>query len=275
MHHQCDCAAVRQPCPSILNTGVVRTDTARPGARRTIFPMENVPYAAPAFRDSQTLMGPHLARSATRPAFAPEPPGADVEDVLLALWETLSQALLVIDQEGKLVYANALGRHCLAEEAALRLGEQGVTAAGRGDRDRWRAAIGRAHKGLPQFIEIETCAGARVVAITRAPAPSDGRECQPGLLVVFIGSPMISDLARLDAVARHYRLTAAEIRVLRALLDDVAPKDVGALLDVATSTVRTHIRHLLQKTGTTGMRGLMSLIARFPIVPIPDAQTVG
>ena len=225
--------------------------------------MENAPHTAPLIRESRSPMGLYPAPDMLPPQAVAEPLRAGVAHVLVSLWETLSQALLVIDRNATLVHANALGRRSLADGRALRLVDQCVAAASAYDRDRWRCAIGRALRGVPQCVEIETGAGACVVTV--APAPSEGCECMENVLVVFIGPAKIGDPFRLDAVARHYRLTAAEVRVLRPLLDDMSPKDMGALLDVATSTIRTHIRHLLQKTGTTGMRGLVSLVARFPV----------
>ncbi len=53
------------------------------------------------------------------------------------------------------------------------------------------------------------------------------------------------------AFARHHRLTAAEVRVLALLIQGHDVAAIALQLSVARSTIRTHVRVLLEKTGAT------------------------
>lgn len=61
------------------------------------------------------------------------------------------------------------------------------------------------------------------------------------------------------ALARHYGFTPAELRTAQHLLDGLPAERIAALAGVKLSTVRTHIGHLLAKTGT---RRQTELVAR-------------
>jgi DNA-binding CsgD family transcriptional regulator len=56
--------------------------------------------------------------------------------------------------------------------------------------------------------------------------------------------------------ARH-RLTPAEQRVLRGLLNDQAPKQIASEQDLSIKTVRTQLSKLYAKTGTRNQRELV------------------
>ena len=57
-----------------------------------------------------------------------------------------------------------------------------------------------------------------------------------------------------------YRLTAAELRVLCLLGDDLQPKEIAAELQISTETVRTHLHMLYEKTGCRRQAALMRLL---------------
>ncbi|MBA3594448.1 MAG: hypothetical protein H0W47_11710 [Polaromonas sp.] len=67
-------------------------------------------------------------------------------------------------------------------------------------------------------------------------------------------------LARLEALASQYRLTAAEVRVLGHLAEGVAAEDIALAQGVRVSTIRTHIRHLLEKTYTRRLVDLVRVV---------------
>jgi DNA-binding CsgD family transcriptional regulator len=61
----------------------------------------------------------------------------------------------------------------------------------------------------------------------------------------------------------HYRLTPAELRVLMALVQTAGVPDVAPVLGLAETTVRTHLRHLFEKTGATRQADLVKIVAGF------------
>jgi DNA-binding CsgD family transcriptional regulator len=58
-------------------------------------------------------------------------------------------------------------------------------------------------------------------------------------------------------------LTPAELRVLMASLDAGGAPEIAAVLGLSPATVRTHLRHLFQKTDSHRQADLVKLVAGF------------
>jgi DNA-binding CsgD family transcriptional regulator len=65
----------------------------------------------------------------------------------------------------------------------------------------------------------------------------------------------------LDALAARYQLTPSELRVLIAIIDIGGVPEVAAALHLSQATVRTHLRHVFEKTGVRRQADLVKLIA--------------
>ena len=66
--------------------------------------------------------------------------------------------------------------------------------------------------------------------------------------------------------ARSHRLTRTEEQVLNLLCRSLSTLDIALTLDVAVSTVRSHVRSLCIRTGAKGARELVKRIATLPPV---------
>ena len=66
-----------------------------------------------------------------------------------------------------------------------------------------------------------------------------------------------------EAIARHYRLTPTELRVLLAIVEVGGVPEVAEALGVAGSTVKTHLGNLYEKTGGRRQADLVKLVAGF------------
>lgn len=67
----------------------------------------------------------------------------------------------------------------------------------------------------------------------------------------------------IEAVARGFDLSKAELRVLTGILELGAPGDVAPMLGVSEATVRTHLRRLYEKTRTGRQAELIKLVAGY------------
>jgi DNA-binding CsgD family transcriptional regulator len=65
----------------------------------------------------------------------------------------------------------------------------------------------------------------------------------------------------LEAIARLYKLTAGELRILDALLKANGIKAMANMLGLSQATVNTHLHNLFRKTGTTRQSDLVKLVA--------------
>nr|WP_249792676.1 helix-turn-helix transcriptional regulator [Bradyrhizobium sp. BRP22] len=66
-----------------------------------------------------------------------------------------------------------------------------------------------------------------------------------------------------EALAREFRLTPAELRVLFAIIEVGNASEVADVLGISEGTVRTHLHHLYGKTNTTRQTELVRLVAGY------------
>lgn len=79
--------------------------------------------------------------------------------------------------------------------------------------------------------------------------------------------------ARMHALyARSCGLTETEELVLKILSRGLSTPEIAAQMKVTVSTVRSHVRSLCAKTGSSGVRELVSRLAVLP--PVTASQPV-
>ena len=68
---------------------------------------------------------------------------------------------------------------------------------------------------------------------------------------------------RCEAIARLYKLTPSELRVLLAIVQVGGVPEVAESLGIGESTVKTHLHRLFGKTDTSRQAELVKLVAGF------------
>jgi DNA-binding CsgD family transcriptional regulator len=66
-----------------------------------------------------------------------------------------------------------------------------------------------------------------------------------------------------ETIAKTFKLTPAELRVLLGVVEVGGAPEVAEALGIAASTVTTHLKHLYAKTGTSRQADLVKLVAKF------------
>jgi DNA-binding CsgD family transcriptional regulator len=67
----------------------------------------------------------------------------------------------------------------------------------------------------------------------------------------------------LQTMAELFKLTPAELRVASAIIDIGGVPDVASVLGISETTVKTHLQHLFEKTGTNRQADFVKLVAGF------------
>ncbi len=89
------------------------------------------------------------------------------------------------------------------------------------------------------------------------------RSAWPDGEVLLLIDEQMSDLDahRVAALTTHHRLTPMEGRVLAQLAQGLGVADIAAASGVTVHTVRTHLKHLFEKTGASRQSDLIRLLS--------------
>jgi DNA-binding CsgD family transcriptional regulator len=192
-----------------------------------------------------------------------------------ALADTLdgfAAGMFLVDANARILHANAMGHTLLADGRVIRpegprLGaadskaegalRQAVVAAESGD-----VAIG-AH-GLA--IALSGPEGRRYLAhvlpLTAGTRRQAGAQYS-AVAAVFVQEATVHASTPFEAIAEHFRLTPAELRVLCAIVTVGGVPETAPVLGISEATVKTHLQHVFVKTGTKRQADLVKMVAGY------------
>jgi DNA-binding CsgD family transcriptional regulator len=184
----------------------------------------------------------------------------------------LSAGMLFVDSGGRITHANAAGRAMIADGGLLHasLGRLVASdpdvnralrdiflAAANGD-----AAIGDRGVAVPLVARdgeryvahvLPLCSGARRGAGVNYAAAA----------ALFVRKAALATRSPPEVIAKTFRLTAMEVRVLLAIVEVGGVPQVAETLGIAESTVKTHLKRLYEKTGASRQADLVKLFAGY------------
>jgi DNA-binding CsgD family transcriptional regulator len=200
----------------------------------------------------------------------------EIEARVSALAEMSDRALtaiVVTDTFGRVAEANSPARAILAEGDGLLIRNGIVRAARSDDNAKLVRLILEAAGGVDGLTFIHkrgvmqvarpSCRRplALVVSPTRNAASPFGRG---HAVTIAFADPERAPEADADLLARLYGFTAREAAVSALLLQGRSPSEVAQELAMTENTVRTHIRHVLDKTGVERLAELVRLLMQGP-----------
>ncbi len=216
------------------------------------------------------LIAPHLRRSALIGKVI------DLKAVEVATFvdvlDGLSAGIFLLDGAGRIVHANSVGHEFLAAGDMLRsvVGRlvandphvnqvlyEAFKSAEHGD-----AAIG------VQGIAVALIARDGERHVAHLLNLTSGARRQTGIAAaataaLFVHKAAMETPSRPEAIAKAYKLTPTELRVLLALVEVGGGPEIAEALGIADGTVKTHLGHLFQKTGAKHQADLVKLVAGF------------
>jgi DNA-binding CsgD family transcriptional regulator len=184
----------------------------------------------------------------------------------------LVSAMFLVDGRGRIIHANASGHAMLAEAAVLHAPNGGLrtfdhnaeqtlldiyTAADGGD-----AVIGVRGIAVAIIARNGESYVAHVLPLTAGKRRHAGVEYR-AVAAVFVRKAALDVTSPFEIIARQFRLTSAELRVLFALIEVGGAPEVAEVLGIRLATVKTHLHHVYEKTETRGQVGLVKLVASF------------
>jgi DNA-binding CsgD family transcriptional regulator/PAS domain-containing protein len=196
-----------------------------------------------------------------------------LEDTL----DGLSTSVFLVDTGGHIVHANAAARALLSAGDVLRATSNRILAhdasvngllhdtfkaAGQGDR-----ALGVKGASLTLTTRNGEDYVAHVLLLTSGARRRAGKVCAASA-ALFISKTGLAMPSPPELIARRFKLTPTELRVLCAIVEVGGVPDVADTLGVSAETVKTHLSHVYEKTGVKRQADLVRLVAGFtsPIV---------
>jgi DNA-binding CsgD family transcriptional regulator/PAS domain-containing protein len=187
-------------------------------------------------------------------------------------FDGLSAAMFLVDDAGRVVHVNASGYAMLRDATVLRSAGNKLVAtdpkaalalaevfavAGKGD-----AAVGIKGIAVPLSCIEGDCYTAHVLPLSSGARQSAGAS-YAAVAAVFVRKAEVMAPSLPEVIAKHYRLTPTELRVLLAIVQVGGVPETAEALGIGEATVKTHLHRLFSKTGTTRQADLVKLVAGF------------
>jgi DNA-binding CsgD family transcriptional regulator/PAS domain-containing protein len=184
----------------------------------------------------------------------------------------LSAGMFLVDGSGRIVHANASGHSMIGEGRFLRAA-----------RERLIACDHAANQALQEIFAAAEC-GDEALAIKATCVPLPAREGEEhvahvlpltagmrrkagvsyaAVAVMFVRKPSFDVPSPAETIAKRHQLTPSELRVLLGIVEVGGVPEVAKALGLSDTTVKTHLRHVFEKTSTTRQADLVKLVAGF------------
>jgi DNA-binding CsgD family transcriptional regulator/PAS domain-containing protein len=186
--------------------------------------------------------------------------------------EAISAGMFMVDGSARIVHANAAGHVMLDAGDVLRaVGGRLVAAAIQVDqtlREIFAAAVdGDAAVGIKGIAVPLTSHPSEPYVAHILPLTSGERRragvTYAAVAALFVRKAVLEAPSPPEVIAKTYKLTPTELRVLLAIVEVGGVPEVAAALGVAATTVKTHLGRLFEKTNTGRQADLVKLVAGF------------
>ncbi len=195
-----------------------------------------------------------------------------------ALSNTLSQinsAIVLVNREGRVLFANQSAETILALCDGVSLGAQGIRLAPVADQQRLQHMIARATVDVSD-LTVPVAGGMKFqsqdgdcrlsILVTplnpeRVNSDLDARRC--ALIFLSDGQPDIG--LNSEIVSEIYGLTESEAKIAAMLCQGLTVSDIAERLSISNNTIKTHLKSVFHKTHTRRQAELVNLINTGPV----------
>jgi DNA-binding CsgD family transcriptional regulator len=186
--------------------------------------------------------------------------------------DAVAAGVFLVTPQGELAHANALGQAMLDAGDPIRF-QDGVLIASDPDvqtslQKAFAAALygDAAIEANGMALPLVDQAGRRYIAHVLPLSSGVRRKAgvdHSAAAALFVREAKVDLPAAINAAAQLYGLTPTEERVVRGVIELGGVAPVAALLGTQPSTVKKHLEHVFEKTGTGRQAELVNLIAGF------------
>jgi DNA-binding CsgD family transcriptional regulator len=181
-------------------------------------------------------------------------------------------ALAYFRRDGALLEANRAAQSVFAERDGLTLVDGRLTANVARDNEFLQRVL-QIGDSPPFRIERPSGKLAYIAVPVALPADAlDPPDARRPHLALFLHDPEVTAEPKLDVLARIYRLTPSETRMVQALVLYGSAKSIFRNTALNRNTVRSQLKSVLRKTGTNAQAELMRLVLTSAVPKYASAQ---
>jgi DNA-binding CsgD family transcriptional regulator len=224
-------------------------------------------YDAPDAAALQTML-PHIAMALEVQARITAAGGRSRS--LEGLLDRFAVAALVSDRSARPSFANARAQTLLAAADGLALSPTGLVAATPALTQELHAGIARVAAGngdgriAPVRLHLQRPSRRPALRVTLTPASGLDPDGAPtGSVAVLVTEPDAPPPVDKEALAETFHLTRREADVACLLAGGADLPAIADALDLGIGTIRFHLKHVFQKTGTANQAALVALARGF------------
>ena len=182
--------------------------------------------------------------------------------------DALSAAVIHAGANGAVIYANAAAEALLRRDNGLCVHAGVLRAAEPDARARLAHALHAAtHEGRGDAFALSRSDGGEPFVATVMPL---SRAAGPPVALLVLADPDTVHTPCAERLRACYGLTSAEAAVCRALSQGLSPAEIAESRGIQLSTVRTLLKHAMQKTDTTRQAELVSKLSASTLVKAED-----
>ena len=211
------------------------------------------------------LLKPHLARAVIMAdQFGTLRSRSQFSSAVLA---ALPQAVVALDAQAKLLFANTKARQLFAAGDGLELAASQIVTAARNEQGLLDRAIQEAIQPTREvsacWIRVSRPSGRSPYALFVSPLnlAGDGLTVDPVKVLVVVHDPASQRPVGAETLTSLYGLTETEARLASALSGGHSLESAAVLLHVQPSTVRAHLKAVFRKVGVNRQQDLVRLLA--------------
>lgn len=192
------------------------------------------------------------------------------ERVLTETLDLVDAGVFLVNAAGRIAFANAPAEAMLEDGKLLRRRKQTLVAvaadAERMLRDIFLSSakgdlwVGDRGVAVPLSASAADRWFAHVLPLTSGARELTGSRFD-ATAAVFVRRASPSHPTPLEALAKQYKLTASEIRVMDAVLKVGSVKAIADMLGVSHATAKTHLHNVFRKTGSNRQSDIVKLVA--------------
>lgn len=230
------------------------SEEARPAVESSRPPIRPAPDRPMRDRASAAL-------GSSQPVGGPQPAAFGGIAILAHVLDEIDYGVFLVDRTGRVLQANHAALAACGDRGALRLRDGVLAACSEGDRRSLDDALRRAADGSRSLL---TLAGPQAVTVAVVPLDAGVIGASDPLALLVLGKRRVCEPLTMELFARAHRLTPAETNVLTALCVGLSPATIAGRGGVTIETIRTQIKSVRAKTGTSSILDLIERVAALP-----------